>query len=865
MHAAKLQRYGLAALAVALATLLVIGGLSYRNWVQYERDFAQAAQARRILSLNESLIARLLDAETGQRGFLLTNRPEYLTPYNSAVATIPTELAELAAINAEGPRQRDQYAQLQTAISDKLAELRRTIELRRTEGLDAALAIVQSDQGKRTMDRIRALSQDIEAAEDAHRLASRNDLQRDSNRTRIVTLLGAILLTVLVGGAGVALKSAAGQTERLNNQLNDAKRSAEGISDLLRATLYSIGDGVITTDRDGAVAMMNSVAERLTGYSEAEARGRPVEGIFQIVNETRRNAVENPVRRVLRDGKIVGLANHTILISKAGTEIPIDDSGAPITGSDQTAGGVVLVFRDVSERKQAMDAARRLAAIVENSDDAIIGKTLDGTITTWNRGAERLFGYSSEEMIGSPISRLIPSDHLEDMHEILARIAAGETVDHFETERITKDGRRLTVALTVSPVRDDEGHIVGASKIARDITRVRQLEDTVRQTQKMEAVGRLAGGIAHDFNNLLTVILGYAATIKSQAGSEGPLQASVAEILRAAEQAASLTGQLLAFSRKQVVQIRVFDLSALVQDMKKMLARLIGQDIDLAFITDSAPCFVRADPGHLNQVLMNLAINARDAMPTGGKLTVETHAVTRPREDLGRHGIRSAGRYAMLAVTDTGVGMDAETQAHMFEPFFTTKDSGKGTGLGLATVYGIVKQHGGWVDVYSEPGHGATFRIYLPSAQEPVAEPVPASQKSGPRRVGTILLVEDQAAIRMLAEDVLSGAGHHVLAAGSGPAALRLLEKHPDHIDLLITDVVMPGMSGPELAAQLTRLRPNLAVLYISGYSDHALLHRGVIEKGISFLQKPFLPETLVIRVDELLESAPRSQAAAEQ
>jgi CheY-like chemotaxis protein len=325
--------------------------------------------------------------------------------------------------------------------------------------------------------------------------------------------------------------------------------------------------------------------------------------------------------------------------------------------------------------------------------------------------------------------------------------------------------------------------------------------------------------------------------------------------MRAADHAASLTGQLLAFSRKQVAQARIIDLTTVVRDMKNMLERLIGEDIDLAFFGADDRCLLKADPNHLHQVLMNLAINARDAMLAGGKLTIETRLVRRPFEDLGRQGIRPAGQHVLLAVTDNGAGMDAETQAHIFEPFFTTKDSGKGTGLGLATVYGIVQQHGGWIDVYTEVGQGTTFKIYFPSAVEALPETVPAAATTATRRTATILLVEDQAAIRMLAEDVLSEAGHRVLSAGNGRAALRMVESHPNRIDLLVTDVVMPEMSGPELATQVARLRPSLIVLYISGFTDDALLHRGVIEEGTAFLQKPFLPETLLIRIDELLGS----------
>ena len=349
------------------------------------------------------------------------------------------------------------------------------------------------------------------------------------------------------------------------------------------------------------------------------------------------------------------------------------------------------------------------------------------------------------------------------------------------------------------------------------------------------------------------MILGYATNVHNRLPPGDPLRKTVREILGAGERAASLTGQLLAFSRKQVTQPRVLDLNAFIAETKDMLERLIGEDIDLAVVPDSEACFVNVDIGQLTQILMNLAVNARDAMPTGGKLTIETRTVAREGEDLGRRGIRPAGRYAMVAVSDTGKGMDAETEAHLFEPFFTTKEAGKGTGLGLATVFGIVIQHGGWIDVYTELNHGTTFSIYLPRAASAQAEVPDAREEIGPARPATILLVEDQAAIRLLAEDVLSDAGHRVLTAANGRAAFDLAQKYSDSIDLLITDVVMPEMSGPDLADQLLKSRPGLIVLFISGYTDHALLHRGAIEQGTAFLQKPFLPETLLAKVNELL------------
>lgn len=478
-----------------------------------------------------------------------------------------------------------------------------------------------------------------------------------------------------------------------------------------------------------------------------------------------------------------------------------------------------------------------------------------GRFLAVNTAATELYGYSEAEFLAMTVNQLVLSGD---------RPAGPEQGKPLLQRHSRKSGTPIFAEVRFRQMRfgSEPAWLV----LATDITERRALEEQLRHSQKMEAIGRLAGGIAHDFNNLLTVILGYATIARRKLNAaQRELDAgdrtagSLREIQRAAEHAAALTGQLLAFSRKQVIQPRILDLAAEVRGMTDILRRLLGEDIQLSVLTDSEPCLVEADAGQLSQIIMNLAVNARDAMPKGGRLTIETGSVLRERKDAGGGNIRPAGRYCCLSVSDTGPGMDPEIQAHIFEPFFTTKDPGTGTGLGLSTVYGIVVQHNGWIEVASAPGRGTTFRIYCPAAASTVEESSPAAAaEPGHRELATILLVEDQAALRLLAEDLLSEAGHQVLAAGNGRAALELAERHTGPIDILVTDVVMPEMNGPDLAEQLTLQRPGLLVLFVSGYTDHALLDRGAVASAAGFLHKPFPPDALPAKVEELLRSRSR-------
>jgi len=505
-------------------------------------------------------------------------------------------------------------------------------------------------------------------------------------------------------------------------------------------------------------------------------------------------------------------------------------------------------------QEQLQQSEARYRTLVDGVRDVIFALAPDGTIASLNPAFETITGFPRDEWLGRPFEQLVHSDDLPLALELLSGVARGEPrpVNQFRIR--TRKGDYRVGEFAATP-QYREGQLAGILGICRDVTERLSLEQQLRQAQKMEAVGRLAGGVAHDFNNILTAITGYADLLLEDLGTSDRRRDDIAEIRKAAERAAGLTRQLLAFSRQQVMQAQVLDLNALVADTQNMLGRLLGEDIALVTRLDPALGAVKADPGQLEQVIMNLAVNARDAMPGGGKLTIETANAELDDTYVREHFPARPGSYVMLAVSDTGTGMSDEVQSHLFEPFFTTKEKGKGTGLGLATVYGIVKQSGGYIWVYTEPGHGTTFKIYLPRVAG-----APAQRASGPKAspVGagteTVLLAEDEAAVRAVARHALERQGYTVLEASSGEAALDLAERHSGRIHLLLTDVIMPGMNGRALAQRLSELRPDLRVVYMSGYTEEAITRHGVLEPGLTYVQKPFTPEGLARKVREVLD-----------
>jgi len=493
-------------------------------------------------------------------------------------------------------------------------------------------------------------------------------------------------------------------------------------------------------------------------------------------------------------------------------------------------------------------------AVMSCSPLSIWAVDLNGNITFWNAAAERTFGWSAAEVMGKPVP-VIPEDFKGEYQEWLQRFHLGLSVAGLERTRQKKDGSKIDVSIWTAALRDASGHVIGTIFVDNDVTEHKRLEEQFRQSQKLEAVGRLAGGVAHDFNNLLTVILGYVEMILLEPENSPSIQDSAREVQYAANRASTLTAQLLAFSRRQISQPKVLHLNDVVEHSLKMLRRVIGEDVEIAAHLDPDLRAVKVDPSQIDQLLVNLVVNSRDAMPHGGALTIETRNVILDDTYAGRHIGVSPGPYAMLAVSDTGGGMTPEVRDRIFEPFFTTKEAGRGTGLGLSIVYGIVKQNGGEILVYSEPGQGTTFKVYFPIAEE--AEDVLAAE-NGANELGgheTILLCEDETSIRKLVRSLLVKKGYHVLEAESPLRAVEIAREYAEPIHLLLTDVVMPQMSGFELARELAETRPSMKVLYTSGYTDNRLSGTWVMEPGAPFLQKPFTASSLGKKVREALGS----------
>ncbi len=620
------------------------------------------------------------------------------------------------------------------------------------------------------------------------------------------------------------------------------------------AILESALDCIITFDHKGRVTEFNSASERTFGYRREAAVGREIaELIFpERLRETHRKALA--MYSATGDEPKIGNRAELIAMRFDQTELPVELSISRINspGGDPF---FTAYIRDITERKRAERVRSELAAVVECSNDAIIGMTLGGVIVSWNAGAMGIYGYYAEEVIGRHVYILFPPDRMDELAPTLAAARCGESVTGLETERLRKDGKKISVSLTESPIIAEDGNVTGVSSIARDVTEQRRLEEQLRQSQKMEAVGRLAGGVAHDFNNVITAILGFSELMLAHVDENHATHRHLAEIQRSAEFAASLTRQLLAFGRRQTLEPKVLSLNEIVERIQKMLKRLIGEDVHVITVSNPGIGKVKADPGQIEQVILNLAVNARDAMPNGGVLTIETSNKMVLQEELEVGSDLSPGDYVCLRISDTGTGIPDEVKGHIFEPFFTTKENDKGTGLGLATCYGIVKQSGGYITVDSAAGEGTTFHVYLPRVTKGDEKTVSRDEfRKFPRGSERVLIVEDEVTVRSLTAAILRRLGYSVLEASDGDEARELIRKEKGHLDLVVSDVVLPHSSGKELKDWIDRSCEHLQVLFMSGYVDEVVYKQNGISRNDPFLQKPFTPADLACKVRAILE-----------
>jgi two-component system cell cycle sensor histidine kinase/response regulator CckA len=638
------------------------------------------------------------------------------------------------------------------------------------------------------------------------------------------------------------------QIHRMRNRLAERE-------ELFRLISENAADMIAVVDMDGRRIFNSDAYQKILGYSAEELKNS---SSMDQTHPDDRERVKAAAAEARRTG--IGKNLEYRIRCKNGTWLVLESTSSVIGDASGVPEKLVIVNRDITARRQASEALRlsevSFRSVIENAPYGIYRAQASGKLLLVNPALQKMLGYESQaELLQLNLTTDVYVDPLE--HQRVNDLFTNQKdFTDVQVDWKRKDGKPIKARCTGWFVKSAIDGAAYFEVFAEDVTEKWLLERQLRMAQKMEAVGRLSGGIAHDFNNLLGVIIGYSQVLKRTLPPGTPFLEHAEEIEKAGQRAASLTRQLLAFSRQQVLAPAVLNINTLISEMEKMLPRLIGEDIEIVIALDPAIGRVKADHGQLEQVVMNLAVNARDAMPDGGKVIITTNNVVLDEAWTRSHPGSKAGDFVMLSVADTGTGIDSETLAHIFEPFFTTKERGKGTGLGLATVYGVVKQSGGYVWVESALGKGAAFEIYLPRIEELVSVPEPVAPiVEAFRGAETILLVEDADALRKLTHMLLEQHGYHVLVAANGAAALQLVEQKPERIELLLTDVIMPGLNGRALAGRLELLQPGLKILYMSGYTDDAIMDHGVLESGTHLLHKPFSEENLIRKVREVLDA----------
>jgi two-component system, cell cycle sensor histidine kinase and response regulator CckA len=964
--------------ALVLILFLGIGVMVYESTRRLLGINQLVEHTQEVLVKLEVLQSTLDEAVSSTRNYVLVGGKQNLDRFARANVDMTNLLRDLHELDADNPLQQERIRSLRSQLVSTDQYWETAIALRSKGDSAAADHWMSSAVALQFMRDDRLII--FAMIQDKNRLlgASARQAEDSARRSIVIELLLAIAALATVAVAYVFIQMDTNERKRALQALRRSEASLAAAQRIAHLGSWELD----LTNREGVsknALRWSDEVFRIFGHE----RGRievSSEAFLRAVHPDDRGRIRAAQEEALRGGRPYNI-EHRIALPDGSERIVHGQSNVIFDPRTQRPLAMVGTIQDITERSQAEAELLRLAAIVECSNDAITGINLEGIITSWNSGAERIYGFSGREAVGSPITIVVAADHHKEPLEILERIKRGEQVADFESNRIRRNGKQIEVSLTISPIRDPNGKLTGVSEIGRDfsarkkmemalrqseakfrslienspygilqttpdgkvlqanpalvamlgygseaevlglnmgidvyrnpadrtlvieqlcgqeyakneidwkrkngksitvrtgghavrdhdgtvdhyevfvedISDLRALEGQFRQAHKMEAVGRFSGGIAHDFNNLLGVIIGYTEILEQGLGSTSTLYKYAKEIDRAATRAASLIRQLLAFSRQQVLEPKVINLNRVLREMKTMLERLMGEDIELTTDLVEGLWHVRADQGQIEQVVMNLVVNARDAMPQGGKLMLETANAELDEAFAAKHPPTISGSYALLTVTDTGTGMDTETQARLFEPFFTTKGKDKGTGLGLAVVYGVIKQSGGYIWVFSEPGTGTTFKIYLPRVRSALGEArineAPADSLQG---FETILLVEDEESLLELTRDLLVHEGYTVLVASNGAQALKIAHEQQGNIHLLLTDVVLPGMRGPEVAAKIAPLRPVMKVLFISGYTDYSVAVNGELEAGTFFLAKPFTRAALLGKVRQVLDA----------
>ena len=818
------------------------------DWVEHTHE---------VLSQVQKLETQITEVEDGQRTFILTGHDEFLEAYTRGVGATMESLHLLKRLTSDNPRQQEQLAILEPLFIEWIAWAKRTIAAHHEKGFEAARQLVLTLNGQRFTNAIKERLVNMTLAEETL-LKSR----KDATKSAAVWMRWALLVSTAFG-----LITLTTTLTLLNIETGErlkAERDTRSATGELEQIVNSAGDGIVGLDAAGIIRFVNPAAVQIFAWEAQEWIGQPwVEKVHHLQADDSHDArVQWSVHTTFSDGQS-HRGDDEVYLRKDGTCFNLDFTSTPIL-QDGKLTGAVIVFRDITARKQTENALReseeKFRQLADNITDVFWITSPDmRKIHYVSPAYERVWGRSVDSLRAGPhqwVESILPEERGR-VFAAFAGLGADRSSVSVEYRISRPDGTIRWLHNRGFAVRDAAGNVIRHTGIATDITERRQLEAQLFQSQKMETVGKLAGGVAHEFNSILTAIIGQSELLLSDLPSGSPLCINAIAIRKAADLAAALTQQLLAYGRKQILQPETLDLNRVLAGMEGMLRHLMGSDMDVRIVPAVGLPVVKADAGQIEQVIMNIAINAREAMRHGGKLTLETSLATLDEEYVRRFPELKAGDYVMLGISDTGTGMSEEVKAHLFEPFFTTKGVGEGTGLGLAMCHGIIKQSGGHINVYSELGRGSTFKIYLPQVEQlkevSTARPAPPDL---PRGTETILLVEDDPSLCEMASLLLRRLGYAVLATANGDQALHLLQQRAaEPIDLLFTDVVMPKMSGKDLSDRVLAAHPETKVLFTSAYTETAILHQGVLDPGVSLLQKPFTPAALALKVRELLDA----------